>query len=381
MKSIIALAVCTLAALSLHSQNPRVASGFNPADLAYIDSKWGFIDQTGKIVIEPKYTAVSDFSEGLAAVKTGGTHFIGGKWGFIDRTGVEVIEPQFEGARSFSEGLAAVCLDRKWGFIARDGKLRIEPQFESANPFHEGLAVFTSGKKYGYIDRLGNVIIEPRFQWAGWFSEGLAPVEVPGEGGADGLSGYINVKGEMEIVLLPPYTSGLGFSESVAYVRDANGKYALIDRDGEIVAAPEYTVNWPGAFRDGLAEVRSITAEGEEEWGVIDKTGTVVVPFKPSYNYGIRYSQEDGSLHGLNETMKGEFTSELLDVTRVPMRHRLIRIWSGGERPMIGTMKYGFMDPAGKVIIKPQFEDVRDFHEGMAMFAVGLEWGNMNLRE
>ncbi|HUW33071.1 MAG TPA: WG repeat-containing protein [Planctomycetota bacterium] len=380
MKSAIVIALCALATLNLRAEDRRIFT-FNTIDGAYVHSKWGFIDQMGKVVVEAKYTAVGDFSEGLAAVKTGGTHFIGGKSGFIDRTGVEVIEPQFEGARSFSEGLAAVRVKGKWGFIGRDGKLRIEPQFESVNAFHEGLALFTRDKKYGYIDRTGAVVIEPQFQWTAGFSEGLAPVQLPAEDGADGLSGYINIKGEMEIVLLPPYTSSLGFSEGVAYVRDANGKYALIDRDGEIVAAPDYTVNWPGAFRDGLAEVRIVTADRDEEWGVIDKTGAIVVPFKLSYSMGIRYLEEDGSLHGIHFSMKDEFSSEPLDLTRVHTRRGLIRIWSGGERPLIGTMKYGFMDPAGKVIIKPQFEDVRDFHEGLAMFAVGLEWGNMNLRE
>ena len=32
------------------------------------ERKWGFIDQSGKTVIAPKFAAVADFSEGLAAV-------------------------------------------------------------------------------------------------------------------------------------------------------------------------------------------------------------------------------------------------------------------------------------------------------------------------
>lgn len=57
-----------------------------------INGKWGFIDTTGKIVIEPKYYLVNDFSEGLASVSLKiaekgymiDSYFIEG---FIDKSG------------------------------------------------------------------------------------------------------------------------------------------------------------------------------------------------------------------------------------------------------------------------------------------------------
>lgn len=39
------------------------------------------------------------------------------KWGFVNTSGKVVIEPSYENANSFSNGLAAVCKDGKWGFI------------------------------------------------------------------------------------------------------------------------------------------------------------------------------------------------------------------------------------------------------------------------
>ena len=68
------------------------------------EGKWGFIDKTGKFVIEPMFNWSESFHEGLCVVK------LGNKYGFIDRTGRFVIEPRFEKAAPFSESLARVLL-------------------------------------------------------------------------------------------------------------------------------------------------------------------------------------------------------------------------------------------------------------------------------
>jgi hypothetical protein len=74
---------------------------------------WGFIDRTGKWVIEPKFNDALSYSSGLAAVLSGvdvsnpGT--MAGRWGYIDTSGKYVIQPQFFDANPFSGGLASVA--------------------------------------------------------------------------------------------------------------------------------------------------------------------------------------------------------------------------------------------------------------------------------
>ena len=77
-----------------------------------------------------------------------------GKIGFIDKSGKTVIEPQFKKlgldmsvecqtkgyVRVFCDGLAAVSNGRKWGFINRKGDYVIDPKFDEAYAFSEGLA-------------------------------------------------------------------------------------------------------------------------------------------------------------------------------------------------------------------------------------------------
>jgi hypothetical protein len=87
-------------------------------------NKWGYIDKTGKYVINAQFEDANRFSDGLAPVK------LGGKYGYIDKTGKYVISAQFDFAGLFSDGIAPVELGGKWGFIDKTGKYLISPQFD-----------------------------------------------------------------------------------------------------------------------------------------------------------------------------------------------------------------------------------------------------------
>ena len=143
-----------------------------------LDKKYGFIDKNGAVVVDFIYDWVHQFREGLAVVSKDG------RYGFLDNSGKIAIPLQFEDAWDFSEGLAAVKIKGRWGFIDRGGTIVIEPQF--LNPrfgvpigFHEGLAAVRTENGSGYIDREGNMVIAPVYASAGDFSGGVAEVRFP----------------------------------------------------------------------------------------------------------------------------------------------------------------------------------------------------------
>ena len=68
---------------------------------------------------------------GLAAVK------FGDKWGFIDSTGKIIIEADFDTAKSFSNGLAAVNKGKECFFIDKSGEKIIVGKFVEGNYFNE----------------------------------------------------------------------------------------------------------------------------------------------------------------------------------------------------------------------------------------------------
>src|SRR5262249_11069668 len=199
---------------------PSVA--YSLSAIAYVNSKWGFIDRTGKAVIPARYTRVDEFSEGLAPVKVDGYHAAGGQWGYVDRSGAEVIRPQFDWARAFREGLAGVKVGQKWGFIDRTGKLVIAARFEAAERCSEGLAAVQEDGAWGFIGPDGMYRIPPRFGYALGFSEGLAAVRDRAIPGVNPKSGYVDRSGAYAIELDPQFTYAGAFHEG----------RAAIERDG-----------------------------------------------------------------------------------------------------------------------------------------------------
>lgn len=149
-----------------------------------LDSKVGYINNTGRFVIPARFAEAHDFFDGLAVVRIDPSEF--GKYGFIDRLGTVVIGFQFDEARGFSEGLAAVRVGRRKatgirdpgrsGYVDRLGKFVIAARFAEAGDFSEGLAPvsFWDREGRGYIDKSGRLAIPARYTWAGPFSEGLA---------------------------------------------------------------------------------------------------------------------------------------------------------------------------------------------------------------
>ena len=306
------------------------------------DSKLGYIDGAGKVVIEPQfcenkriYLEDHVFSEGLARVfnRVGGIT----KWGYIDKSGAFVIEPQFISARDFSEGLAWVVRkgkhDNEWGCIDETGKLIIDFQsgvpfgdfkngltliqleggtkryinksgsfafnakFADSEPFSEGLAAvrhngslfniaFSSLLKkdipfnYGYINKLGRVLIKPNFAGAAPFSEGLAAVQVDLDLGKFRF-GYINREGKM--VIKPQFKTAESFSEGLAAVAVYYSgflNWGFIDKSGEFAIEPQFS--GLGPFSENLAAA-GYWDKGKHEflWGYIDKTGQFVI--KPRF--------------------------------------------------------------------------------------------------
>jgi hypothetical protein len=92
-------------------------------------------------------------------------------YGYIDKTGKFVIDPSFQSASDFHDGVAVVKLNDKYCVIDEKGSV-IYINDNPIEDFSNGAAVISSGNdklSYGYIDTMGKVIIEPQYVMAASF--------------------------------------------------------------------------------------------------------------------------------------------------------------------------------------------------------------------
>jgi hypothetical protein len=101
--------------------------------LAYVSrhhslSRWGYITRDGKYAFSREFAVATNFSEGLAAVKPDLRW--DSKWGFINKTGEMVIEAKFDyigvlgfdDVQGFVSGLASVKIGDRYTYIDKTGR-------------------------------------------------------------------------------------------------------------------------------------------------------------------------------------------------------------------------------------------------------------------
>ena len=155
------------------------------------------IDTIGNVVVPAKYNNISALSEGLCGVEISKENRTSGYsvsflWGFYDiNKKCESIQPKYDAVSPFSEGFAAVQIGKKWGYINKQGETVIACSFKHAYDFHEGFAFVNTDESYAIIDKQGNIVTHlPNYDYfRGDFSEGLAVIN------QNGKWGYVDIHG------------------------------------------------------------------------------------------------------------------------------------------------------------------------------------------
>ncbi len=182
--------------------------------------KFGYIDNTGKVVIPMIYSDADIFAFDKALVCKG-EDLDRVQYGYIDVDGNEIVEPVYGYIEEFSDGITKV------GILAD-----ASADEEDVENLEEGTYVF------GFLDKKGDTIAECQYIVAERFSEGLAPICKKGDD-CEYYYGYINMSGEETIPA--DYYFAIGFSDDLAAVQDGDtALWGFIDKTGKLVVDYEY---------------------------------------------------------------------------------------------------------------------------------------------
>jgi len=209
------------------------------------------------------------------------------------------------------------------GFINVEGRVIVRPKYMGGSYFFEGKAsVVDEDGKSGFIDCDGNLALPCHFRGLGKFKDGLCSI-----GG-----GFINHSGAW--VIKPRFAVASHFSEGRAFASLDGEAFGFIDLSGEFAISPRF--EQCSVFSHGLAAVYC-----DGCWGYIDHSGEVRIPFvfegssARRFRYGLAGVQIDG--------------------------------------------RWGFVDESGGFVIKPQYDNVKDFSEGYAAVQRDQKWGVIDI--
>lgn len=196
-----------------------------------ISEKWGFVSTSGETIIQPKFYATGNFSEGLCAVKDEA-----GNWTYIDKKGVVKFEKSYGSATDFINKKAIVqnLFEEKFGVIDSDGNYLIEPTLDSIAADKDSFLI-KKNDKWGWLDGTQKAIIEPQFDEAFPFGENELTVVKK-----NGFYGYIDKKGVVKIDF--KFTEAYPFMGEIAYAKPKNSKQGgFIDTSGKSVVNPKFS--------------------------------------------------------------------------------------------------------------------------------------------
>lgn len=184
------------------------------------------------------------------------------RYGYIDSTGEMILQPMYMSATNYSEGFAVVSNGEKNQVINQEGTVVFESE-GTIQEFHHGFAVFNDPKNNyndGYINTSGKVVIKPQFYNAGKFDEDQTAIVMKSE-----KLCRIDSKGKV----IKTYKSDSKYyyfsvvEDGYVIINDKNTfKRGVMSLDGKMILKPIYSeINYLG---NGLFGVKK--AKEEEQY-------------------------------------------------------------------------------------------------------------------
>ncbi len=342
--------------------------------------KLGIINTQGKVVvpiaIEVDY--LGSFENGIAPVgmermveNMAGRPEVRYKYqGYVNRDGQMLIPPKYEFIYDFDSvyqagaGLAKVVLNAKVGYLNAKGQVVVEPQYDAIEGFEEaymkqqGLAKIREGNKFGYINFKGTKVLEPAYSFVDGFERALSDTTLLAKVGIDGKFGYINYDEKPIIPLIYDLVSPV-FGSSI--IVEAQGKQGLLSTANDTLLPIAY---------DGI----KLLPESQNQLLLLYQARATQVAF-----------------NGNGQVVRTQLVSELSQSEEAFTKndkYKYITAFDGNGLAVIQDSKgrRGLINRQGKEVVKPDYQEIGEFSEGLAPFKLDHKdrskqlWGFLDIQ-
>ncbi len=318
--------------------------------LPFRDSgKWGYIDETGRVLIEPRFEDASLFSEGLAYAA------LNGKYGYISKSGKTVIPFELDEAETFHEQTAVAVKDDRWGLINRYNEVLVPFEYDEISPPSENICVVTLNDRSAYLALTGKRLTGFDFDIAGDFDNGFAIA------GSDNKYGVISSAGHF---VIEPRYAHLSFLSNGFIKARGGDRWGIISLAGDTLLPFEYEAI--GDYSEGLALVAK-----NRKCGFIDERGRLAIPpVHPFSDYILNNAAfSDGYV-----LLRQKTRATLLDTAGKKVSFRGVRELGQPSEGLIPARRgrlWGYVSYKGKTMIKDYYESAGPFRNGRATVTSG----------
>ncbi len=289
--------------------------------------KLGLCDARGNILAPCTFQEITDFNDGLIAVKEKEV------WGLMKIDGTYLTPIEYGQIFTICGDLIGVEKDGEFGVINREGEEIYACIYESVDINTPKAILLQQNGLWFFYDRRGRKISQNGYSeyyllYGGWFRVKR-----------EERYGFANIQGKEKIAC--QYLKTGDFSEGLCWVNTEDGKMGFIDGDGKMQIPTEYL--GAGNFSEGLAPVaKNIGLIWEDiRYGFIDANNQEVIPFE----------------------------------------YEAAALFREGYAPVKKEGKWGFIKKNGKPLSKFIYDEVHYFVNGVAKVKRDGEWRKIDLNK
>ena len=285
-----------------------------------------------------------------------------GKLGLVDLQGKTVLAPTFNSIEEKQPYFFACSKTKGCSVYNGNLQLVLKGDYNSIELGCEGQFIVEKNRKYGVVSEKGTIILPLKYSFIDSNKNGYTVT-------LNDKTGLFNSEGKEIIPISYHWIYTDKIDDNIPIVAELDGKEGYINTKNEWVIPPTYRDAF--AFRQGLAKVREvrdyiyINLKGEPV--IQDFDADVIEPSDNTYIVGVRKECK---------YMVYDLNGNLLDTYNLLRNNwsddAIFAVKKGG--------KWGYIDGYGKVIIPLEYEEVRNFSEGLAAVRKDGKWGYINLK-